>query len=67
MNVVSCVYARPFDRMPVEVTHLHSSLEGVTPTEVLAVFRLIASEVQTELFQRTASTLYIAGTLRLPI
>ena len=33
-NVVSCVYARPFDRMPVEVTHLHSSLEGGSPTEV---------------------------------
>ena len=34
-NVVSCVYARPFDRMPVKFTHLHSSLEGVAPTEVL--------------------------------
>ena len=33
-DVGSCGYARPFDRMPVEVTQLHSSLEGVTPTEV---------------------------------
>ena len=33
-NVVSCVYARPFDRMPVEVTHLRKAPEGVAPTEV---------------------------------
>ena len=29
-NMVSSGFARPFDRMPVEVTHK----EGVTPTEV---------------------------------
>ena len=37
-NVLSCVYARPFDRMPVEDAHLHRSLEGVTPTEALSFF-----------------------------
>ena len=44
--------------MPVEVTHLHSSLEGVTPTEVPVLFGLIVSEVQTKLLYITASVLY---------
>ena len=45
--MVSWVYARPFDRMPVEVTHLHRSLEGVTPTEVITgSYLLCRAEVQ---------------------
>ena len=58
---MSCGYARPLDKMPVEVTHLHSSLEGATPTEVLSLFRLMVSEVQTRLSLRTAIYVH-AGT-----
>ena len=49
--MVSCVYARPFDRMPVEVTHLHSSLEGVTPTEVVTGFYLLLCRAEVQALQ----------------
>ena len=60
--MVSSVYARPFDRMPVEVTHLHGSLEGVTPREVvlsLYLLSLKSAPWQLYMVDRVQSTLQV--------
>ena len=60
--MVSCVYARPFDRMPVEVTHLHSSLERVAPTEVvISLYLLLLKSAPWQLYMvdRVQSTFQV--------